>query len=300
MRFRLLAVLAALLGAHAAAAATAGAAAGPCGVATGATYRHVLWVVMENHDVAQTIGSPEAPVLNALARGCASAGDHHGLGHPSLPNYVTLMTGSRHGITSDCLPAVCAFHGQSLLAQAWALPGRSRVYAESMPSPCYPRNAGLYLARHNPAVYLKSLGSARCRQIAVPLGPPATGPLGRALATATLPAFAIVVPNRCNDMHNCPVATGDAWLGRLVRQIVTSPAWRRRDTALLITWDEDEGSGDDPIGLIAIAPSVRRGTVVRRRTDHYAVLRLTEDLLGLPLLGAARTAADLRGVLRMG
>jgi len=44
-----------------------------------------------------------------------------------------------------------------------------------------------------------------------------------------------------------------------------------------------------------IAPSVAPGTRVADRLDHYAMLRATQEMLGVtPLLGNAATAADMR------
>jgi hypothetical protein len=63
---------------------------------------------------------------------------------------------------------------------------------------------------------------------------------------------------------------------------------------VFVVWDEPT-----PMPFLAIAPSIRPGTVVANRVDHYALLRTTEELLGLPFLGAARTAPSMRGSLRL-
>ena len=47
--------------------------------------------------------------------------------------------------------------------------------------------------------------------------------------------------------------------------------------------------------LVVISPSIKPGTVARLPLDHYALLRTTEELLGLsPLLGHAAGAATMR------
>ena len=46
---------------------------------------------------------------------------------------------------------------------------------------------------------------------------------------------------------------------------------------------------------VVIVPSVRPGTVVSMPVNHFALLRTTEELLGLPvILGAAASAPSLR------
>jgi len=39
-------------------------------------------------------------------------------------------------------------------------------------------------------------------------------------------AFTMVVPNICNDMHSCPVSTGDDWLRRYVPMILASTQYQ--------------------------------------------------------------------------
>lgn len=48
------------------------------------------------------------------------------------------------------------------------------------------------------------------------------------------------------------------------------------------------------IATIVVAPSVRPGTRSGTRYDHYSLLRATEELLGQPLLGKAKTATSMR------
>jgi len=43
-----------------------------------------------------------------------------------------------------------------------------------------------------------------------------------------------------------------------------------------------------------LSPYVAAGTVSRAQFTHYSLLRTTENLLGLPLLGKAQEAAGMR------
>ena len=93
-------------------------------------------------------------------------------------------------------------------------------------------------------------------------------------------------------MHDCPVATGDQWLSTWVPKILDSAAYRSGTTALVIVWDEPT-----QLANVVVAPSVRPGTVSGTAVSHYSLLRATEEMLGLPLLGQASSAADLRTAL---
>jgi phosphatidylinositol-3-phosphatase len=110
--------------------------------------------------------------------------------------------------------------------------------------------------------------------------------------------FTFVTPNLIHDMHNGTVADGDKWLSTFVPTVMTSAEYAAGRTAVFITWDEDDsglGAGDNHIPTLVIAPSVPAGTRVSARLDHYSMLRVTQEMLGLqPLLRAAATAADMR------
>jgi hypothetical protein len=131
-----------------------------------------------------------------------------------------------------------------------------------------------------------------------------TGPLARALQTNKLPAFATIEPT--DDGGNSSAGgevdpvKGDAFLARWIPRITRSAAYRRGRTAIFITWDEPDDFGNNPprqtIPTIVIAPTVLAGVKVGTRFDHYAMLRTTEQLLGLrSFLGAAATATSMRG-----
>lgn len=246
---------------------------------------------MENKDSGEATGS-DAPFTAGLATACARADDAHGVTHPSLPNYLALATGSTHGVQDDAAPSDHPVPGPSVFSQAAAAGLGWATYAESMPGPCVRDPVDRYAVKHNPAAYLTDL-AATCVQHDVPLGTPTQGPLARALHDGTLPGLVLVVPDLCSDTHDCPVATGDAWLRRWLDAITSSATYAAGRTAVMVTWDEDEGSAANGVALLVVAPSVRPGTVVRGRLDHRSVLRTTEQLLGLPTV-LAPTAPSFR------
>ena len=113
--------------------------------------RHVIVIVMENHSLS-TI-QRQAPFITALAKRCGIATNYHAITHPSLPNYLAMTSGSIHGIHSDCSPQSCSQPGPNIFSQLSRHGIRWRAYAESMPVACDTSTAGLYAARHVPAVY---------------------------------------------------------------------------------------------------------------------------------------------------
>jgi hypothetical protein len=226
------------------------------------------------------VGSPNAPYLNSLTNDCGLATNDFAVSHPSLPNYIALTSGSTQGISDDAEPSKHPLNVANIFSQ---LKGNWRAYGESMPTACDRVTSGQYAARHNPAVYYTNL--ATCARDDVPLRTPLN-------LTA---AFTMIVPNVCDDMHSCPVSTGDAWLKKYVPQILTSPQYRARTLALFITFDENDEAASNQIPTVVVAPSVPRGLHVGVHFTHYSLLRTTEALLHLPFLGGARSASSMLG-----
>jgi hypothetical protein len=103
-----------------------------------------------------------------------------------------------------------------------------------------------------------------------------------------------VTPNMCNDMHDCPIRTGDLWLSRWIPMIVKSPTYRHGHTAVLLTFDEGGGNGGNVVPLIVLSRYTPVHAVRHRLLTHYSLLRATEKMLGFRrYLGKARSARGL-------
>ena len=128
------------------------------------------------------------------------------------------------------------------------------------------------------------------------MGSATAGNFINALNSNTLPTYSLIAPDLCNDTHNsgCDVSTGDQFLKTLLPQILSSPAYRTGQTAVFVVWDEDSY-----IPNITIAPSVVPGMTTSTAVNHYGLLRATEEMLGLPLLGNAARATSLRTVFHI-
>jgi hypothetical protein len=271
----------------------------PCGVKSTApaTYDHVLWILFENKTYGSVIGNANAPYISKLASRCASVANWADAGsqYPSLPSYLALTSGDTQRVSNDSAPAnLPPITADNLFRQVRARGGKARSYEEDMPANCTLVNSGSYAVRHNPAAYYQGANDrTACASDDVPMGTTTSGAFSTDLANGTLPAFAFITPNACNDMHDCPVATGDAWLGQWLPKILDSSTYRAGRTAVFVVWDEDT-----PVPNVEVAPSVKPGTVLQGSYSHYSLLRTTEEMLGIPtyLLEAAG-APSLRSAL---
>jgi hypothetical protein len=280
-------------------------AAGPCGTAASppAQYAHVIWIWMENKSWSSVINNSQAPYETQLAKQCATAPhwDDAGSAFNSEPNYVAATTGLQGAVlnpyTCDCPQgATNSYTGDNLFRQVRAAGMQERSYEEGMPSNCYNSNSGTYAVKHNPAMFAVG-GSDRvaCQADDLAVADLVTGgAFVNDLNNDTLPAFSFITPNMCNDTHDCGVSTGDQFMSKFMPLILNSNAYRSGNTAVILMWDENT-----PIPNVVIAPSVVPGTVVSTALSHYSALRATEEMLGLPLLGAAASATSLRGAFHI-
>ena len=254
-------------------------------------FTHVVVVVFENEEATSIAGNPNAPTFNALARRYATLTRYDAIGHPSLPNYLALVSGSAHGIRSDCTDCIVSGHS---LADTLAAAGKTwKTYAEDLPYPGFTGGfSGRYAKKHDPFLYFRDVVGSRARRNRVVPFPQ----LGRDLARHRLPDFSLVVPNLCNDMHDCSVATGDAWLKAHVVPLLRSP--QLRGGVVFVVFDEgttDIGGGGR-IAALALGPTVRRGSRFTGATNHYGLLRTIEDAWQLPRLGFSRKGTPIGGI----
>ena len=234
---------------------------------------HVVVIVFENHERSDILGSGAAPTFDGLASTYAQATAYDAVAHPSLPNYLALVSGSTHGVTDDCTD--CPQSGPTIGSQLSAKHRAWAAYVEG-----YPDSSG-FAKKHVPFLYF-------------PGGAAHVVPLQRFNARK-LPAYSLVVPDLCHDMHDCSIATGDSWLRSFISPLLTV-----KSTAIFIVFDEGAtaGGGGGNVAMIVAGTAVRRHAVFTGATSHYGLLHTVEASLGLSPLGLARSTPPLTGIWR--
>jgi len=270
---------------------------GPCGSKAGqpSTISKVMWILMENKDYSSIYDNAAAPYETQIANDCGLATNYHAISHPSLPNYVALTSGSTQGITDDSGPSSHPVDADSIYHQAYP---SAKGYAEAMTSTCQLSDGSDDAVRHDPWAYYidGTAGNQRteCQADDVPMGTATSGNLHNDVQAGTLPSFSFVTPDLCNDMHDCSVATGDAYLANLVPTILAGPDYRSGKLAVVIVFDEDGGASGNQVYAAVISPFTAAGTTSNTNFTHYSLLRTTEEILGKPLLGNAASATSMR------
>jgi phosphatidylinositol-3-phosphatase len=203
---------------------------------------HVFVIVLENHNSFTSFGSigildnPKAPHIQALAKKFNLASNYNGVWHPSLPNYVAMITGdwtgtdvvatghvyppgSNVGISDDDSPSTGTDYGPpanpsihrwrlnrpSLAGQLTKAGKDWRAYLQNIPEsgthlanwPGDNNTAKLYAVKHNPFPYVAEVQDDPIEFAKqVPLEQ-----LFSDLASKHAPAFSYIVPDQCRDMH---------------------------------------------------------------------------------------------------
>ncbi|GIG55954.1 acid phosphatase [Longispora fulva] len=249
---------------------------------------HVVVVVMENHAYSQVIGSSSAPYINnTLKAGGANLTQSFGITHPSEPNYYQLFSGSNQGRTDDSCVSVGSISAANLGSELIAAGKTWGSYNEGLPSQgstVCSNSAGKYAQKHNPWFGFNNV-------------PTNTAYTMTQFPTdyTTLPKVSFVVPNLCNDMHDCSVSTGDTWIQSHVGAYAT---WAQtHNSILVVTFDEDNKSSGNKIPTVFYGQHVTPGSSSGTTYNHYNMLRTLEDLAGLSAhAGNAASASDITGI----
>lgn len=256
-------------------------------------FRHAIVIVFENHEAQDVLGNGSAPTFDALGRRYASLTRYFGVSHPSLPNYLSLVSGSTQGITNDSTD--CLVSARNLADTLDAAGKTWKTYAEGLPAPGFTGGyAGRYAKKHNPLLYFRDIvnNPTRLRRVV---------PLSRFqadLRARSLPNFALVVPDLCHDMHDCSVATGDRWLSGFLRPLLSSPQLAL--SAIFVVFDEgsSDSHGGGHVPALVLGPLVRSGSTNPALLDHTSLLRTIEDAWHLPYLGTTARATPITGIWR--
>src|SRR5213083_1386954 len=257
---------------------------------TGAQFGHVFVVTEENTDYVD-VTSSSMPYLTGLAAQYGLATQYYANTHPSIGNYFELSTGQvltndDGSSTIENVPNVV----RSLVAagKTW------KSYAEDIPNACYlGGDTGNYARKHNIFPLLTDVANDPTGQGCnnVPFTRFATD-----LANGTLPAFSNIVPNLCNDAHDCGLDVADSWLQTNIAPLLASPVFQQ-DGLLIITFDE--AGGDNTLGggkvyWAAISPKSKPHYVSTTVYQHQSTLRLILKGLGVTVFpGASATAPDM-------
>jgi acid phosphatase len=254
-------------------------------------FGHVFVVVEENHNYSDVVASSSMPYLNGLINQYGLASNYFANGHPSIPDYFMLTTGQTLTLIDALTPQSFPVSDDNIVRELIAAGKTWKSYAEDLPNVGYTGgDTGNYAVRHNPLAYMTDVQNAPAQvKNLVPFTQ-----FSADLPTANLPEYSFIVPNLCNDAHDCPLAAADAWLKTNIDPVIQSPVFQK-DGLLIIVFDEadtlDLTAGGGHVAAVIVSPLGKRGYKSIAFYQHQSVLRLTLEGLGVTKLpGDAATA----------
>lgn len=246
----------------------------------------LVWM-LENHTQAQM--RSDMPYLNSLALRYGSTTHYQALTHPSLPNYLAIAGGSLFGVPDDGEPAVHRISGPSVFGQALAHGRTAKVYAESMSAPCLLTGnvSKGYAVKHNPWTYFADERSF-CQQF----DGGTTGVFAGDAAHNALPNVGMLVPNKCNDGHDCPLSAADAYLKWYLPGVLASTDFTSGRLMVVVTADEDDTTADNTV-LTTVLQQGLSHREVSSPLNHYSLSKMLSEVSGSAPLRQAAGAPDM-------
>ncbi len=257
-----------------------------------AQFSHVFIIVMENHGTQSLIHNPNTPYIDRLMTHYGLDTQYDGITHPSLPNYLGLISGSTQGQLTD--NPKTTFRGPTLVTQLRSHHKTWQAVMQSIPSPGYsgawypdatasqsilaPPNA-LYAKKHDPFQFFDSISHQSLIRHTRNLRAFETE-----LKQGKVPNLIFITPNLCHDMHgqpnqagaSCPTSQGtqleqmgNKFLATWVPRIQNSSSWSG-NAVIFILWDE----ANFPTNLAGVAGYLRGAPGTPR-------------ILGIPLGGGS-------------
>jgi acid phosphatase len=247
-------------------------------------FGHVFIVVEENHNYSDVVASPAMPYLNGLANQYGLAANYYANAHPSIPNYFMLTTGQTLTLIDSLTPKDFPVSEDNVVRELIAAGKTWKSYAEDLPSIGYTGgDSGKYAVRHNPLAYPTDVqNSSTEAQNLVPFSQ-----FSADLPTANLPDYSFIVPNLCNDAHDCSLTVADDWLKANIGPLIASSVFQK-DGLLIIVFDEadtlDFTSGGGHVAAVVVSPLSKPGYKSIAFYQHQSVLRLMLEGLGVTKL----------------
>ena len=255
------------------------------------TSKHVVMVLEENHSYSSVIGSSSMPYLNSLATQYTTLTNYYANTHPSIGNYFMLTTGQ---IITNNDSYTGTVSSDNIVRRIITAGKTWKSYAESIPSTGYTGgDVYPYCKHHNPFAYLSDVvNSSNERQRLVSFNQFKTD-----RANGQLPDFSFVIPNKCNDAHDCSLTTADNWLKTNIAPLLsTAPFQTGGDGILIILFDEaaasDTSHGGGHVAVVVVGPKVKRGYKLGTFYQHQSALKTALKALGIGTFPGASSGAS--------
>ncbi len=286
---------------------------------------HVVVVVEEDRGDAAIGDVAHMPYINQLASTGLVYSNSHGIGHPSLPNYLALYSGSTQGKTDNgnyytfTAPNIAnsmnstLVNGQylSFVGYAETLPHDGDMTTRLASDPNDPTSPpDLYMRNYNPMAQFTNVGQQGSTAVGyAQVNKTFASFPTSATAYSNLPNVAYVIPNNLHNTHGSneqsPYATdptkydflrtsADTWLHDKLDGYVQ---WAKTHNSLLILTTDEEETDTHPTSTITTIvtgdPRLFVAGTNANNVTHYNVLRTMEDMYGISPIAQTTSVGHL-------
>lgn len=263
------------------------------------SFGNVVIVVGENQNYSTSYNNSNMPYLTSLANEYGLGVNYYSDTHPSIGNYLNLATGYILTDDDSRTPQNFPVSQNNIALEVQNAGGTWKDYVENLPAnaTCKGLHPGAYYVRHDPLEYMTTVNTERSHYVCF-------AQFANDLLRHQLPNLSWLVPNGCDDAHDCSIETFDGWLRDEVGLLLTSSYFKPGGTGLLIiVFDENADSGQPDcetttegqgcggqVELVVISPYSKRGYQspggdtrnYHSSYDEGDILRLMAQGLGLP------------------
>ncbi|KAI0477903.1 phosphoesterase family-domain-containing protein [Xylariaceae sp. FL0804] len=245
-----------------------------------------IW--LENQDFEIAEGDPSLAFLTSLG---IELVQYRALAHPSQPNYIAVVGGSRHHVHGDDWHEMNK-DVETIIDLLEAKGVSWGVYGEDLPYTGFlgdfenqKTGANAYVRKHNPVISYKSVTENPNR---LALSKNFTM-FEQDLANDKLPQWMFITPNMRHDGHDTDVGFAGAWTLDFLLPLLRDARFNKGRTLVQLTFDESEDYLNDnrvfTLLLGGAVPPDRVGTIDYWNYNHYSVLRTVEVNWALGSLG---------------
>ena len=203
------------------------------------SFGNVVIVLGENQNYSTSYNSKNMPYLTSLANAYGLGVNYYSDTHPSIGNYFNLATGNILTDDDSQTPQSFPISLNNIALEVQEAGGTWKDYVEDLPGAknCSGLKSGTYYVRHDPLEYMTTINGEKSNFVCF-------SQFAKDLAKHALPTLSWLVPNGCDDAHDCSIETFDTWLKKKVGPLVKSSYFQPGGKGLLIiVFDENADSG---------------------------------------------------------
>ena len=264
------------------------------------SFGNVVIVLGENTNFTTSFNSTNMPYLTSLANSYGIGVNYYSDTHPSIGNYLNLATGFILTDDDGQTPRTFPVSLNNIALEVQQAGGTWKDYVENLPlafTPCSGLKPGAYYVRHDPLQYMTTINGEKRNFVCF-------SQFQNDLKRHALPTLSWLVPNGCDDAHDCSIGSFDTWLKTEIDPLVQSSYLQQGGTGLLIiVFDENDDSGNPncdttteglgcggQVEVVVVSPFSKRGYQspggdarnFNSSYDEGDILRLMAEGLGLP------------------